>query len=121
MGGEILVVEDDSDIRAFLVECLTMLGHRVRTAGNGREALDMLAEWRPDLILLDILMPVMSGLGFLKVRETDPVLRTLPVLVMTASMNLRDVPTTATAVMPKPFELTQLMRHLGTLMPARVG
>src|SRR4051812_43620367 len=108
MGGEILVAEDDEDISAFLKEYLTIQGYSVRMAANGREALDILSTWRPDLIMLDVLMPVMSGLAFLKIRQADPVLRTIPVLVMTASMNLRDVPLTADAVIPKPFELGQL-------------
>src|ERR1044072_311615 len=101
MGGDILVGEDDPDIRGFLVNCLSLWGYSVRTAMNGREALDMLADWRPDLVMLDILLPVMSGLTFLKIRQSDPVLKTIPVLVMTASINVRDVPLTATAVIAK--------------------
>ena len=121
MGGDILVVEDDTDIRAFLTDCLTMLGYSVRTAVNGRDALDILVEWRPDLVMLDMMMPVCSGWDFLKIREADPILRRIPVLVMTASMNLRDVPSTATAVIAKPFPMDQLIQQLRTLVPARVG
>lgn len=121
MDGGILVVDDEADIRELLKELLTMMGFGVTTAENGREALDILAQSRPDLILLDILMPVMSGLGFLKMRQADPLLRTIPVLVMTASMNLRDVPPTADAVIPKPFPLDDLMRQIRELAVARVG
>jgi len=120
MGGDILVVEDDTDIRSFLTECLTLFAYTVRTATNGREALDILADRRPDLIMLDVLMPVMSGLAFLKHREAEPMLRAIPVLVMTASMNVRDVPLTADAVIPKPFDLGQLREQLQRLMPIRV-
>ena len=121
MGGNILVVEDDIDIRVFLTECLTLLGYTVRTAVHGRDALDILAEWRPDLVMLDILMPVMSGLAFLRTRQADPVLREIPVLVMTASLNLGDVPSTATAVIAKPFPMAELVQQLRMLVPARVG
>ena len=120
MGGGILVVEDEVDIRVFLKDYLSLMGYRVTLAANGREALDILAEWRPDLVLLDILMPVMSGLGFLRIRQGDPVLRTIPVLVMTASLNLRDVPPTADGIVAKPFVLDQLLHQVRTLVDSRV-
>jgi CheY-like chemotaxis protein len=121
MGGDILVVEYEADIRAFLQDWLTIMGYRVTMADNGRQALDILADWRPDLVMLDILMPVMSGLTFLKIRQADPILRTIPVLVMTASMNLRDVPATADGVVAKPFALDQLLHQVSTLLAPRVG
>jgi CheY-like chemotaxis protein len=119
MGGDILVVEDEADIRAFLKDFLTLIGYRVTMADNGREALDILAQWRPDLVLLDVLMPVMDGLSFLKIRQADPSLRTLPVLVMTASVHLRDVPPTADGVIPKPFGLDQLAHQIQALVARR--
>jgi CheY-like chemotaxis protein len=120
MVGDILVVEDEVDIRAFLRCYLTLMGTRVTMAANGREALDILADWRPDLIMLDILMPVMSGLAFLRIRQADPTLRTIPVIVMTASLNVRDVPSTADAVIAKPFDLDQLLHQVGTLVDSRL-
>jgi CheY-like chemotaxis protein len=71
--------------------------------------------------MLDIRMPVMSGFTFLKIRQVDPVLRSIPVLVMTASRNVRDVPSTATAVIAKPFPIDQLIQQLQALVPNRVG
>ena len=121
MGGDILVVEDEADIRAFLRDLLTIMGYRVTTADNGRQALDLLADWRPDLVMLDILMPVMSGLTFLKIRQGDPILRTIPVLVMTASMSLRNVPATADGVVAKPFALDQLLHQVSALRAPRAG
>jgi CheY-like chemotaxis protein len=121
MSGDILVVEDEPDIRAFLDDYLTIMGYRVRLADNGRAALDILADWRPDLVLLDVLMPVMSGLTFLKIRQADEALKSIPVVVMTASMNLRDVPTTADAVVPKPFVLDQLLHQISGLLAPSVS
>ena len=116
-----MVVEDEADIRAFLKDYLTIMGYSVMLADNGREALDILADWSPDLVMLDIVMPVMDGLTFLKIRQADPVLRTIPVLVMTASFSLLDVPSTADGVVPKPFPLDQLSHQVRALVASRIS
>lgn len=66
---------------------------QIHTAINGQEALDMLlsGEAKPDLILLDMMMPVMDGLEFLQHREADPAIKQVPVLVLTTSRSDRDV------------------------------
>ena len=121
MGGRILIVDDDIDIRVTLTHCLSMMGYTVRTAIHGRDALDILRGWRPDVVLLDSLMPVMGGLGFLRNRQADPLLRTIPVLVMAARMNLRDVPRGADGVITKPFALDQLVHQVNSLMSPRMS
>ena len=121
MGGKILVVEDETDIQAFLGDYLAIMGYTVRQAANGREALDVLAQWRPHLILLDIVMPVMGGLEFLEIRQTERAIRDIPVIVMSASVNLRDMPLAADAVIPKPFEFDQLLNSVKALTSTRVG
>ena len=63
-GRRVLVVDDDLSIQGFLAEALADEGYGVRTAANGREALAILREWRPDLILLDLMMPEMDGWEF---------------------------------------------------------
>ncbi|HNW34657.1 MAG TPA: response regulator [Candidatus Ozemobacteraceae bacterium] len=69
---KILLVEDDSSIRAFLGNLLQKNGYDVETASNGREGLDAFRQTRPDIILTDIIMPDMSGLQMLgKIRKTD--------------------------------------------------
>ena len=57
----VLVVEDDPDVRSALNDLLEAEGYEVETASNGKEALERLAEHRPGLVLLDLMMPVMSG------------------------------------------------------------
>jgi len=72
--GQILIVEDDADIRESLFESLEGLGHAVTLAANGREAVEALARvGRPCLVLLDVMMPELDGAGFLAelVRRTD--------------------------------------------------
>ncbi len=80
----VLLVEDDLALRNVLSELLETAGYRALAAGNGFEAVDLLRhEPRPDLILLDLMMPVMNGWAFLKYRNEHPVLSSVPVVVTT--------------------------------------
>jgi CheY-like chemotaxis protein len=84
-GQRVLVVEDEKTTRQLLRRMLVGEGWQVREAENGRVALERLAEARPDLILLDLLMPEMDGFEFLaKLRQT-PTMRHVPVVVVTAA------------------------------------
>ena len=80
----VLVVDDDADARRILTSYLEADSAEVYTANNGREALVALEQVTPDLVLLDLMMPVMDGLGFLSVIRADPRSRHLRVAVITA-------------------------------------
>ncbi|HVU59668.1 MAG TPA: response regulator [Candidatus Saccharimonadales bacterium] len=69
--ARILVVEDDRDLNAAYQAILKKAGHTVRAALNGREALDAVGQFQPQLILLDLLMPIMGGLEFLQHYNVD--------------------------------------------------
>ncbi|MEP6654684.1 MAG: response regulator [Myxococcales bacterium] len=85
-AASILVVDDDFDIREALCEILTSEGYRVVDAANGADALSRLhAEDAPDLVLLDLRMPVMDGYEFLKRRDADSSLKEIPVIVVSAT------------------------------------
>ncbi|MEM7021370.1 MAG: response regulator [Pseudomonadota bacterium] len=84
-GRQILIVEDDVDTRRWLAQALAAEGWKVTEADNGRVALQRLDEARPDLILLDLLMPEMDGFEFLTEMRSDPALRDLPVVVITSA------------------------------------
>ncbi len=80
----VLLVEDDADLRRSLSELVDSEGLRALAAGNGFEAVELLRHApRPDLILLDLMMPVMNGWAFLKYRNEHPVLSSVPVVVTT--------------------------------------
>lgn len=81
----VLVVEDHADVREMLTVLLEAEGFSVRTAANGLEALQQLTEARPSLILLDLMMPVMSGDQFRERQLADPALCDVPVICMTAA------------------------------------
>jgi CheY-like chemotaxis protein len=87
-ASSILVIEDDPDMRGLLVLMLEDRGHHVVAASDGREGLDVLRHERPDLILLDMKMPVMDGWEFARrYREAEP--DPSPIVVMTAAEDPR--------------------------------
>ena len=110
----VLVVDDDPSIQGFLAEALTDEGYTVRTAANGREALAILRAWRPDLILLDLMMPEMDGWAFRGEQRAMPSVSDVPVIVLSAARDLdaktRDLE--PAQVFSKPFDLEAL---LGTI------
>ncbi len=81
----LLVVDDDPDIRGFLEEALSFHGYHIRTAKNGREALDQVAESHPDLILLDLRMPGIDGYEVIRRLKSDEATLFIPIIVITAS------------------------------------
>lgn len=82
--GNILIVEDDVLIRNALVDYLNDLDWRIIEADNGRTALPMIAERKPDLILLDLMMPEMDGFQFLSILHSHEEWHSIPVLVITS-------------------------------------
>jgi CheY-like chemotaxis protein len=80
----VLLVEDDIATRTLMAQTLEKAGWTVSEAGNGQEALDMMPDVQPRLILLDLMMPVMDGFGFLAAMRARPEWRHIPVIVITA-------------------------------------
>jgi DNA-binding response OmpR family regulator len=111
--SSILIVDDDADIRLLLRLELSAEGHHIAEARNGREALDAIAADRPDLVLLDIMMPVLDGWGVLE--EIDPAVAP-PIVVITALASDGDrhvaelLEAGALDVISKPFDPGWLMR-----------
>ncbi len=84
-GKTVLIVEDDNTTRELLGLLLARAGYQVEQAGDGCEALEVLErERRPDLILLDMMMPRLDGWGFLEKRAADTMLEPIPVVISTA-------------------------------------
>ncbi len=89
---QILLVDDDAAVLSLLSAYLkTKPGVSVRTATNGAEALEDIKKSRPDLIVLDVMMPVMDGYGFLREVKKDERHRTIPIIVLTAREMTRDI------------------------------
>ena len=106
----VLIVEDDEPIRALLFTILRRKGLRLDTATNGREAIDNLKRCNYSLVLLDLMMPVMSGFEFLEALEQrDPQHRPL-VIVLTAGALPRNLnPAVVAGTVRKPFDISMLV------------
>jgi len=108
IGKRVLVVDDDASIRELLSTVLEDDGYEVVPAANGEDALAVCARWRPDVIVLDLMMPVMDGWTFAKrLRERDDI----PIVVLSAANDLeRHAKSVGAAdVIGKPFDLDQLI------------
>jgi CheY-like chemotaxis protein len=115
----ILLIEDDPDIRTDLSEILQDEGHEVTTAENGIEGLLILRGGpRPDLILLDLMMPIMDGWEFRAEQLRDSSFRTVPVVILSGAANIAREATdlSASGHVGKPIRLELLLdiisRHL---------
>jgi CheY-like chemotaxis protein len=116
----VLVVDDDPAIRQLIQSALElMLGAATVGAGDGREALRRIADARPSLVVLDVMMPHLSGLEVLRLLKSDSRLREVPVVVLSAvGASLKEARAIGcAAALPKPFDLEMLVdeieRHLG--------
>jgi CheY-like chemotaxis protein len=110
MSCDILLVEDDDDIREVVADILEQNGYRVVPAGDGAEALQKLraAPEVPRAIFLDLLMPVMDGATFRAEQLRDPKLAAIPVVVMSA---LADGPTRAAGLQPTEYLAKPIHSH----------
>lgn len=82
--ARILVVEDNPDNSDLVVDVLTLRGHEVIQAANGREGVEMARARHPDLILMDISLPIMDGFAATEEIKSDPQLKPVPVIALTA-------------------------------------
>ena len=82
--GKILVADDEPDMRALLSDLLEEAGHEVTEAENGQVAVQKVQLELPDLVLLDVLMPMMNGIQVLQRLRNDPATEKLPVILLTA-------------------------------------
>ena len=115
----VLVVEDHKDSREMLEELLSEEGFTVETAVNGLEALErLLSGPRPDVVLLDLMMPVMTGWDLMARVEQERSLWGLPVIVVSGAGSTRPIPRGVMASIPKPLDLPLLMETLARLRMA---
>jgi CheY-like chemotaxis protein len=113
----ILIVDDDTSIRDLLCVFLNHKGHEVATAANGADALHVLQEAAelPQLILLDLMMPVMNGVEFRIRQRQDPAIAGIPVAVISAAENLLDQAPMldADVYLAKPIDFMTLLETVG--------
>jgi CheY-like chemotaxis protein len=106
----LLIVEDDYELRETLAHTLSESGYAVESVSDGSEALARLnAGLCADLILLDLMMPVMNGWQFRARQLANPRLAAIPTIVMTATANLQTAAVSADDFLPKPLRLDQVL------------
>jgi len=114
-----MVVDDEPAIRELCADMLSGEGYEVATAVNGREAVDMLTRTPADLVLMDIMMPVLDGLSACKLLKADDRTRDIPVVIMSAASNVQsrraELQCLAAAIVPKPFDFDQLLNTVREL------
>lgn len=117
MALSILVVDDEASIAETLAELLSWDGHVVTTASNGEDALAKMAMHRPDLVILDFMMPIKDGVQTLAEMRQTPSLADIPVIMVTAAP--RAVPKDAgyDVILTKPFDLPTLRAKVKALVP----
>ena len=120
----ILVVDDEADIAGILGAILRRAGHQVRMAGDGVEALEMIAREPPDVVLLDVRMPRLDGLETLRRLRQAAATARLPVIVLTANAEPADragaLAAGADECVAKPFEAADVLARVQALL-ARSG
>jgi len=104
----ILVVDDEPECREIIADLLTEEGYVVVCAEDGRQALDYMSSSTPGLILLDLMMPNMSGWEFLERQKQDPRLAAVPVVLISGSGLARD--TDVSAIVRKPIDFAVLKK-----------
>ena len=117
----VLVVDDEPLIAMALEAALADAGYQVATAANGRQGLERLAEERVDVVLLDMMMPVMNGPAMLKAMAAEPELRGIPVIVL-SSLPQTAIPARAdgaAAILQKPYTADQVLKAIESILNER--
>lgn len=118
---KILVADDEESIRTVVSFTLEQAGYAVETAANGDEALEKVYAAPPDLILLDLMMPMVDGWEVLKLLRSDPQTEKIPVVLLTAKGEIRDkmfaLQQGAADYVVKPFGKQDLLARIAQLLP----
>ena len=118
----ILLVEDEYSIASMLQDLFEEAGYRVVTARSGREALQLLAEARPALVLSDVMMPDLDGRALCQAMRAEASYRSIPIVLMTAvPAQISTADCDYTALVPKPFDLESLLTTITWALNERAG
>lgn len=117
---KILIVDDEPDLVQTLQDRLEMNGYSIVTAGNGKEGLQKAIQEKPDIVLLDVIMPVMDGLQMLEALRKHPESKDCAVIMLTARSQQQDIVRAKTCgikdYVVKPFDLSELIEKIGDVL-----
>jgi CheY-like chemotaxis protein len=118
--AKILIAEDERDIRDLVAFTLRFAGHEVAAASNGEEAVELAPKEKPDLILMDVRMPRMTGYDACRVMKADPNLRDIPIVFLSAKGQESEIQTGldvgAEEYLLKPFAPDQLTERVKAIL-----
>jgi len=121
----ILIVEDEESLLKLESILLTSRGYQVRGVTSGEAALTEIAASKPDLVLLDIMMPGLDGFEVCRRIKQDPATSAIPVVMLTAKKNSQDqakgVEVGADAYLTKPFKAVRIMEVIEGLLSGKKG
>ena len=116
-NSTILVVDDDDSIRSLLQQELSDAGYLIEQAANGKQALESVRKNRPDLIILDIMMPEMNGFDVAAILKNDPQTMDIPIIVLSIVQDkTRGFRIGVDRYLTKPIDTAQLFAEVGTLL-----
>ena len=122
MAKSILIVEDDPNISELVQMYLEKEGYTTKIAADGGQAVDLFRQMRPDLVLLDIMLPVMDGWGVLRTIRQDS---QTPVIMLTAKGETNDkvqgLKQGADDYLTKPFEMKELLARVEAVLRRAAG
>jgi len=115
--ASILIVDDDDSIRSLLQQELSEAGYLIDEATNGKEALERIRKNRPDLIILDVMMPEMNGFDLAAILKNDPQTMDIPIIVLSIVQDkIRGYRIGVDRYLTKPIDTAQLFSEVGTLL-----
>ena len=118
--AKILIAEDERDIRDLVAFTLRFSGHEVITANNGEEAIEAARLEKPDLILMDVRMPRMTGYEACEILKADPQMKTIPVVFLSAKGQEAEIQTGLSAgaeeYLLKPFVPAELSERVAEML-----
>jgi CheY-like chemotaxis protein len=116
-ASSILIVDDDDSIRSLLQQELSEAGYLIDEATNGKEALERIRKNRPDLIILDVMMPEMNGFDVAAILKNDPQTMDIPIIVLSIVQDkIRGYRIGVDRYLTKPIDTAQLFTEVGALL-----
>ena len=117
---KILIVDDEPDLVQTLQDRLEMNGYNIITAGNGKEGLEKAIQEKPDIVLLDVIMPIMDGLEMLEALRKNPECKSCAVIMLTARSQRQDIVQAKACgiedYIVKPFNLSEMIEKIENVL-----
>lgn len=117
--SRILIVEDDRSVASMLEDFLDTLGFRTRIVADGCQAVEQARKWRPDLIIMDLMLPRLTGGEAAQLLKHDPKTAGIPILAISGVAAVQEFEEVleVDGILPKPFDLHDLNRRVHALLP----